>query len=91
MTRYRPLTVSAVRRAAVRASARTGTTTTLDVKRALRARGFWATQRDVSRAVAHLATREGWPWWKLGAFRLYAVPREGQAGMTTASRAALVN
>lgn len=91
MTRYRPLTVSAVRRAAVRTSARTGTTTTLDIKRALRARGFWATQADVSRAVAHLATQEGWPWWSLGAFRLYGVPREGQSGLSTASQAALVN
>ena len=44
MTRYLPLSLSAVRESAVRAASRTGTTTTLDVKRSLRAQGFWAPQ-----------------------------------------------
>ena len=91
MTRYHSLTASAVRRAAHRTAARTGTTTTLDVKRHLRAGGYWATQADVSRAMARLASREGWPWWWMGPFRLYGVPREGQPGPTAAHRPALVN
>lgn len=91
MTRYRPLTLSAVRHAARRTAACTGTTTTLDVKRALREEGFWAIQDEVSWFMARLASREGWPWWGLGAFRLYGVPREGQPGASAAARPALVN
>ena len=91
MTRYLPLSLSAVRESAVRAASRTGTTTTLDVKRSLRAQGFWAVQSEVSDAMAEIASREGWPWWSLGAFRVYGVPREGQPGPSVAPRAALVN
>ena len=85
------LTNAAVRDAAVATSTRTGTTTTLDVKRQLRRDGYWATQAEVSRRVRRLAEREGWPWWGLGRFRLYGVPRDGQPGVGVAGRAALVN
>ena len=85
------LTDAAVRDAAVTTSAQTGTTTTLDVKRQLRREGYWAVQADVSRRVRRLAARERWPWWGLGRFRLYGVPRPGQVGLGVAGRAALVN
>lgn len=91
MTRYLSLTDRAVRAAAVLDAERTGTTTTLDIKRVLRDRGYWATQADVSRRLSRIASAENWPWWKLGAFRLYGVPARGQRGATVASRAALVN
>ncbi len=48
MTRFSRLTAAAVRAAAVLDAATTGTTTTLDVKRELRDRGYWAVQSDVS-------------------------------------------
>lgn len=91
MTRYASLTDRAVRAAAVLDAERTGTTTTLDVKHELRDRGYWATQADVSLRLARVASREGWPWWKMGAFKLYGVPLRGQNGACVASRAALVN
>lgn len=91
MTRYTSLTDRAVRAAAVLDAERTGTTTTLDVKRELRDRGYWATQSDVSRRLARIASGEGWPWWGMGRFRLYGVPARGQKGPAVASRAALVN
>ncbi|MEL6614846.1 MAG: hypothetical protein AAFQ43_03860 [Bacteroidota bacterium] len=91
MTRYLSLTDRAVRAAAVADATRTGTTTTLDIKRALRRRGYWATQADVSRRLARVASGENWPWWPMGGFRLYGVPARGQQGAAVASRAALVN
>ena len=85
------LTNPAVREAAVFDALRTGTTTTLDVKRHLRDRGYWATQDEVSRRVRRLAEAEGWPWWEMGGFRLYGVPVPGRSDVGAAVHAALVN
>ena len=91
MTRFTRLTASAVRAAAQFAAAETGTTTTLDVKRELRDRGYWAVQADVSRLLADVAASSGWPWWDLGGFRLYAVPRRGASVRGLAGRRARSN
>jgi hypothetical protein len=91
MTRFSRLTAGAVRAAAVLAAAETGTTTTLDVKRELRDRGYWAVQSDVSFLMAQVASAAGWPWWDLGGFRLYAVPRGGRRGHGVAARLAARN
>ena len=85
MTQFSRLTARAVRSAAHLAAAPTGTTTTLDVKRELRDRGFWAVQADVSVLMAQVASAEGWPWWDLGGFRLYAVPHRGRSGCRAAA------
>lgn len=78
MTRFSRLTLEAVHAAAVLDAATTGTTTTLDVKRELRDRGYWAVQSDVSVLMEQVAAAHGWPWWDLGGFRLYAVPGGGR-------------
>ena len=91
MTRYAPLTAAAVRAAAAFAAVSTGTTTTLDVKRRLRDQGYWAVQRDVSAFLAAVAAAQGWPWWDLGGFRLYGVPRGGEPGARLAARRARAN
>ena len=91
MTRFSRLTAAAVREAARLDAAHTGTTTTLDVKRELRDRGYWAVQSDVSFLMDQVASACGWPWWDLGGFRLYAVPRDGRRGRGLASAIALEN
>ena len=91
MTRFSRITADAVRAAAILDAASTGTTTTLDVKRELRDRGYWAVQSDVSFLMDQIASASGWPWWDLGGFRLYAIPRGGGRGVGLAARTALVN
>lgn len=87
-TRFLRVTDAAVRFAAAEASLATGTTTTLDVKRVLRAHGFWAVQADVSRRLARVSRAEGWLWWPLDGFRLYEVcdPRERHAAGSALAR-----
>lgn len=91
MTRFSRITAQAVHAAAVFDAATTGTTTTLDVKRELRDRGYWAVQSDVSFLMDQIASASGWPWWDMGGFRLYAVPRGGGQGVGLAAHSALVN
>ncbi|MEM0964290.1 MAG: hypothetical protein AAGK21_17320 [Bacteroidota bacterium] len=92
MQTLRALTDAAVHDAALFDGADRGTTTTLDVKRVLRDRGYWATQAEVSHRMDRIARREQWPWWKmLGRFRLYGVPVHRHASGSVAARAALVN
>ena len=91
MTRFSRLTADAVRAAAILDASTTGTTTTLDVKRELRDRGYWAVQSDVSFLMEQIASASGWPWWDLGGFRLYAVPRGGGRGAGLAARKAMAN
>ena len=91
MTRFSRLTASAVRAAAILAAAPTGTTTTLDVKRELRDRGYWAVQSDVSFLMEQVASASGWPRWDLGGFRLYAVSRSGHRADGLAAEVALRN
>ena len=91
MTRLTPLSAAAVRAAALLSAADTGTTTTLDVKRELRDRGYWAVQSDVSFWMDAVASASGWPWWDLGGFRLYAIPRGGGRGRGLAAALALEN
>ena len=91
MTRFTPLSADAVRSAALLSAADTGTTTTLDVKRELRDRGHWAVQSDVSVLMDAVASASGWPWWDLGGFRLYAVPRGGGRGRGLAASLAFEN
>lgn len=79
MTRFRNLTDDAVHAAALATAVATGTTTTLDVKRHLRDRGYWALQDEVSARLARLASSGDWSWWPVGAFRLYRVPTDPQA------------
>jgi len=91
MTRFSRITADAVRAAAILDAATTGTTTTLDVKRELRDRGYWAVQSDVSFLMEQIASASGWPWWDLGGFRLYAVPRGGGRGAGLAASKAMAN
>lgn len=91
MRHLQALTDAAVREAAVFDARLTGTTTTLDVKRHLRDRGFWATQAEVSHRMAGLAACEGWPWWEMGGFRLYGVPVPGRSAVGPALHSAFVN
>ena len=91
MTRFSRLTASAVRAAAILAATEAGTTTTLDVKRELRDRGYWAVQSDVSFLMEQVASASGWPWWDLGGFRLYAVSRSGHRADGLAAEVALRN
>ncbi|MEM8601463.1 MAG: hypothetical protein AAGF99_16220 [Bacteroidota bacterium] len=72
MTHY-VLTPAAVRETALMLMRTTGTTTTLDVKQALREQGFWATQTDVSTAMDILAGDLGWLWITNGFYRTYAL------------------
>ncbi|MEL7170711.1 MAG: hypothetical protein AAGN64_15300 [Bacteroidota bacterium] len=72
MTHY-VLTPAAVRETALTLIRTTGTTTTLDVKRALRDQGFWATQATVSTAMDALAADLGWLWLSNGFYRTYAL------------------
>jgi len=67
------LTWEAVRAEAARQLYAHGSTTTLDVKEALRADGYWATQTDVSYLLANLAQFEGWAWRYNGHHRTYTL------------------
>ena len=76
------VTADAVRRTAADLLASHTHTTTLDVKRALRAEGYCATQDDVSALMAMLAVGEGWHALSNGRFRRYfAVPVFRGVGM----------
>ena len=70
---YFDLTPTAVRETALGLMRTGGTTTTLDVKAALRAQGFWAEQAEVSDAMDALAQAHGWLWLSNGTFRTYAL------------------
>lgn len=71
---YHTLTRDAVRTVATSLMALHGTTTTLDVKRHLRSRGYWARQADVSAYMHRLAVAERWSVRSNGRFRRYALP-----------------
>ncbi|MBL7977092.1 MAG: hypothetical protein JNN12_02040 [Bacteroidetes Order II. Incertae sedis bacterium] len=66
------ISVSAVRKAAYQLMQDNGITTTLEVKLALRERGFWAVQTEVSAIIEKVAAQEGWFWQCNGRFRQYA-------------------
>ena len=73
MTSHTVLTWEAVRDEAERQLRTRGSTTTLDVKRGLRARGYWAVQADVSYLMRHLAELEGWSLLDNGRYRTYVM------------------
>lgn len=64
---------NAVRKAAEHLMAIYGTTTTLEVKKYLRALGYVAYQHDMSKKMDKLAIEFNWAFTSNGVFRVYAV------------------
>ncbi len=68
------VTLESVRSTATTLILAQGVTTTLDVKRALRHRRYWARQADISQKLIRVALREGWSVNDNGTFRVYYFP-----------------
>jgi hypothetical protein len=64
---------NSVRKAAEHLIAIYGTTTTLEVKKYLRALGYVAYQHDISQKMDILAAEQNWAFTFNGVFRVYAV------------------
>ena len=70
-TTLRPLTLEAVWDTAESLIFANGSTTTLEVKRALRGEGYLARQQEVSAAMAYLAEEDQWSYTCNGRHRTY--------------------
>lgn len=68
------VTLASVRSTATTLILAHGVTTTLAVKMALRDRGYWARQADISQKLIRVALREGWSVNDNGTFRVYYFP-----------------
>lgn len=64
-----------IRKAAEHLIAIYGTTTTLEVKKYLRAQGYLVFQRDVSQKMDRIGSTCGWAFQFNGHFRIYYIPQ----------------
>lgn len=67
-----------VRIVAVELMEQNGTTSTLNVKKVLRAMGFWAIQTDISARMKEICEQEEWHFTCNGTYRTYFVKEEMQ-------------
>ena len=67
-----------VRVVAVELMEQNGTTSTLAIKKVLRAMGFWAIQSDISDRMKEICEQEEWHFTCNGAYRTYFVREEVQ-------------
>ena len=65
------LTLDSVKDIAESLIASAGSTTTLEVKKELRQKGYWAKQSEVSKHMNDIALSEGWNWHDNGTHRTY--------------------
>jgi len=71
MSRKTELTFGDIQQQVEKLLEHNGTTTTLDIKKALRAKGFWATQGEIARSMYTLWPLYQWHWTFNGTFRTY--------------------
>ncbi|MFK7933867.1 MAG: hypothetical protein AB8G22_10175 [Saprospiraceae bacterium] len=67
-----------VRIVAIELMEQNNTTSTLEVKKVLRAMGFWAIQTDISARMDEICEQEEWHFTCNGSFRTYFVREEIQ-------------
>lgn len=72
--KYKNLTTDVVKEVATELIEENGQTTTLEIKTALRAVGYWTIQSEVSRMMDQLAQEGEFVWQDVGGYRVYNFP-----------------
>lgn len=68
-----------------------GKTTTLEVKKKLRARNYFALQADISLFLAHISEEEGWEYECNGVYRTYYLESNFESNMQNGLKILLFN